>query len=135
MSSLTSFADWLLIGRAVFLVFSFVLAAVTFRAWRRAALQERAQTLAATEELRKRLDSVDARLVASRNAIQQLGEALERALRAEPARRSAAPGYPIAVRLARGGARAQELVESCGLSQGEAELVCRLHGTRSAATG
>jgi Protein of unknown function (DUF2802) len=134
MISLPSFDEWLLIGRAVFLIFSFTLAAASFRAWRRAALEERAQAHAATEELRNRLDSVDARLVASRHAIQQLAEALERSLRAEPARRSGSPGYPIAVRLARGGARAQEIVESCGLSQGEAELVCRLHGS-AAATG
>jgi hypothetical protein len=38
-----------------------------------------------------------------------------------------APGYQIAIRLAKGGASREELISGCGLSIHEAELVHRLH--------
>lgn len=42
---------------------------------------------------------------------------------------AAAPrGYEVAARLARGGASADELMSSCGLSRHEASLLLRLHG-------
>jgi len=77
----------------------------------------------------KRLDGLDARLVAERNQIAHLAEALEHSTRAEAAGNRAQSGYPIAIRLARSGASAQELVATCGISANEAELVCRLHGS------
>ena len=128
-----SLEEWLLAGRAVFLVFCFVLASVTFAAWRRAAVRQTQQGLAQAAEVLKRLDGLDARLVANRNLIAQVSETLERSLRADAASSRALSGYPIAIRLARGGASAQELVETCGISHNEAELVCRLHGAPRAA--
>ncbi len=126
--------EWLLIGRAVFLVFSFVLAATTFGAWRRAAVRQTTQAVAHDEEVMKRLDALDARIVATRALVAQVSETLERSLRADAASSRALSGYPIAIRLARGGATPQELVETCGISHSEAELVCRLHGTPQALT-
>lgn len=128
MTPLFSADEWLLIGRAVFLVFSFVLAAVTFAAWRRAACRQIEQALTHDAEVLKRLDAMDARLVATRNLIGQVTETLERLIRADAASGRALSGYPIAIRLARSGASALELVETCGISHSEAELVCRLHG-------
>jgi len=123
--------QWLLIGRAAFLVVCFVLAAISFAAWRRAAVRQCELALAHNTELLQRLDAIDARHVALRTAVAQISEALERSGR-DTANNRALPGYPIAIRLARGGARADELVSSCGLSANEAELVCRLHGTARA---
>ncbi len=80
----------------------------------------------------KRLDALDARIVATRSLVAQVSETLERSLRADAASSRALSGYPIAIRLARGGATAQELVETCGISHSEAELVCRLHGAPQA---
>lgn len=37
-----------------------------------------------------------------------------------------------AVRMAKRGAKADELVRDCGLNRGEAELLCRLHGMETA---
>jgi hypothetical protein len=128
MTALFSTDEWLLIGRAVFLVFSFVLAAVTFSAWRRAACRQTEQALTHDAEVLKRLDAMDARLVAARNLIGQVTETLERLIRADAASGRTLSGYPIAIRLARSGASALELVETCGISHSEAELVCRLHG-------
>jgi Protein of unknown function (DUF2802) len=125
--------EWLALGRAVFLVFSFVLASVTFAAWRRAAIRQTQLAGVHDAEVVKRLDGLDARLVATRNAIAQITETLERVSRKETTGNRAIAGYPIAIRLARGGAGVDELVAICGLSPNEAELVCRIHGAASAA--
>jgi uncharacterized protein DUF2802 len=114
-------------------VFSFVLASVTFAAWRRAAIRQTQLSGVHGAEVVKRLDGLDARLVATRNAIAQITETLERVSRKETTGNRAIAGYPIAIRLARGGAGVDELVATCGLSPNEAELVCRIHGAASAA--
>ena len=134
MTSPFSLTECLLIGRAAFLVFAFVLAAVTFSSWRRAAGRQTERSVSHEAEVLKRLDGLDARLVAARNLIAQLTEAVERAPRADGSGGRAAPGYPIAIRMARSGAAAQELVAACGISQSEAELVCRLHSSPRAAS-
>lgn len=124
--------DWLQLGRAVFLVFSFVLAAVTFAAWRRAAIRQSEQSRAHGAEVLKRLEGLDAGLAAVTSLIGQVTETLERSTRAEATGARALSGYPIAIRLARSGASAPELVSTCGISHSEADLVCRLHGASRA---
>jgi Protein of unknown function (DUF2802) len=125
--------ETLALGRAVFLVFSFVLASVAFVAVRRATLRQRELAAVQAAEVVKRLDGLDARLVATRNAIAQITEVLERLSRKETTGNRAIAGYPIAIRLARAGAGAEELIATCGLSPNEAELVCRIHGAASVA--
>src|SRR5215469_3957161 len=121
-------ADFLLIaGRAVFLVFSFVVAAVSFTAWRRATRRQTAEVLAQSQLVLQRLAELEARVDAARAAVAQLGERLERPAAPAPAH-TASPGYQIAIRLARGGASREELMSSCGLTLAEAELIRRLHG-------
>jgi len=120
----------LLAGRAIFLVFSFVIAAVTFTAWRRATQAQSAQMLAQARAVTERLTSLEARFDATRRSITQLSERVERQT---PASTAAAPPYHIAIRLARSGASREEIMR-CGLSQGEAELVQRLHGAAASAT-
>jgi hypothetical protein len=128
-----SLDQWLLIGRALFLIFSFTVAAVSFSAWRGETLRQAELVGAQNGELAKRLDSLDARLVAMRQALAHVSEACERSTQSESGSHRTLAGYPIAIRLARGGARAQELIDTCGLSASEAELVCRLHGSVRAA--
>lgn len=123
----------LAIGRAVFLVFSFVLATVTFAAWRRAAIRQTELSTAHDAEMVKRLDGLDARLVATRSAINHITETLERVSRKDATGNRAIAGYPIAIRLARAGAGVDELIATCGLSANEAELVCRVHGATATA--
>jgi len=120
----------LLAGRALFLVFSFVVAAISFTAWRRAARRQSEQLLAQSDTVLQHLGALQARLDATAAAVAQLDERLERQAQSGGA---AAPGYQIAIRLARGGASREELVSSCGLSSGEAELVRRLHGAAHSA--
>jgi hypothetical protein len=50
-----------------------------------------------------------------------------------PVSASAAPrGYEMAIRMARSGASAEEIVASCGTTRAEARLLCRLHGAAGA---
>ena len=122
-------ADFLLItGRAVFLVFSFVLAAVTFRAWRRAACRQTEQLLSRTEALREQLAQMKDTVAASAEGVKQLTERFDQQASRAAVTHGAAPGYQVAIRLARAGASAEELMSGCGLSAAEADLARRLHG-------
>src|SRR5579883_1984603 len=125
-------ADFLLIaGRAVFLVFSFVVAAISFTAWRRATRRQTAEVLAQTQLVLQRLAELEARVDTVRTAVAGLGERLERPAAPAPSH-PPSPGYQIAIRLARGGASREELMSGCGLTLAEAELVRRLHAPRTA---
>jgi alkylation response protein AidB-like acyl-CoA dehydrogenase len=111
----------------VFLVFSFILAAVTFSRWRRSSLAQTEQALAQHQIVLQRLAELEARVDATRVAISKLGERVERPQPLPSTANSASPGYQIAIRLAKGGASREELISGCGLSIHEAELVHRLH--------
>ena len=125
-------AEFLLIaGRAVFLVFSFIVASISFTAWRRATRRQTAEVLSQTQLVLQRLAELEARLDATRAAVAGIGERLDKPAAAAPSS-SPAPGYQIAIRLARGGASREELMSGCGLTLAEAELVGRLHGPRAA---
>ena len=117
-------------GRAVFLLFSFVIAAITFTAWRRATRAQTEQVLSQTNSVLQRLAEIEASVDATKLTISQLGDRLERPQAAASV--SAAPGYQMAIRLAKGGASREDLMSGCGLSLSEAELVQRLHGSQSA---
>ena len=121
-------AEFLLIaGRAVFLVFSFVVAAISFTAWRRATRRQTAEVLSQTQLVLQRLAELEARVDATRITLAELGARLDRPVAPAPSQ-SPSPGYQIAIRLARGGASREELMSGCGLTLAEAELVRRLHG-------
>ena len=63
--------------------------------------------------------------------IQALAGQMEEGARQPPqAAAPAARGYDLAVRLAKRGAPADELVSTCGITRHEAELLRRLHGER-----
>lgn len=121
-------AEFLLIaGRAVFLVFSFVVAAISFTAWRHATRRQTAEVLSQTQLVLQRLAELEARVDATRITLAELGTRLDRPVAPAPSQ-SPSPGYQIAIRLARGGASREELMSGCGLTLAEAELVRRLHG-------
>ena len=121
----------LIAGRAVFLLFSFVLAAVAFIRWRLTAQAHTAQLQANHEVVLRRLADLEARVSATNGAVSQLGERIERPQQLTSAPAAAAPGYQIAIRLAKGGASRDELISGCGLSINEAELVHRLHAPQA----
>ena len=132
-AELTSVEFLLVAGRAVFLLFSFVVAALAFNSWRRATQVQTDQVLSQTNTVLQRLASLEARVDATKITLSQLGDRLERP--APPAATSAASAnYQMAIRLSKGGASREELMAGCGLSLAEAELVQRLHGS-SASSG
>ena len=120
----------LIAGRAVFLVFSFVVAAAAFTAWRRATLAHTQHLLAHTDLVLQRLAHLEACVDATKLSVSELGARVERPVQgptAPAAPVTIAPGYQMAIRLAKGGASRQELMSGCGLSVSEAELLQRLH--------
>lgn len=127
-----SVESMLIAGRAVFLVFSFLVAAVTFSGWRRAAGAQTQQVLSHHDIVLKRLAELESRVEATKVSVAQLGERIDRPRHLASAAGSASPGYEIAIRLARGGASREELISGCGLSLHEAELVWRLHAPQGA---
>jgi hypothetical protein len=145
MSPLSAFSpdQVLLIGRAVFLVFCFTLAAVAFTRWRRASDRTTELFFEQNSTLLKRLGAIEGQLATSEaqlaearaeiTAIATRTASLAERLEDSEQRRTptpaptAAPSYQIAIRLARSGAPREELMSSCGLSRQEAELVQRLH--------
>ena len=125
----------LIAGRAVFLVFSFVVAAYTFTRWRKVTLAQTERSLAHHELVLQRLAAIEARVDATKAAVSRVGERVDRPQQLASVANSPAPGYQIAIRLAKGGASREELVSGCGLSINEAELVRRLHGPQGAGAG
>jgi alkylation response protein AidB-like acyl-CoA dehydrogenase len=118
-------------GRAVFLVFSFVLATVAFIRWRRAIEVQTAMLLANHDVVLHRLADLQARGAATNVCLSNLLERIQRPQQSAPPTAAPAPGYQIAIRLAKGGASREELISGCGLSTHEAELVHRLHAPQS----
>lgn len=129
--NLPSLEFLLIAGRAVFLVFPFAVAAISFTAWRRATRRQTAEVLAQTALVLQRLAELEARVDAVRGSVTALGEHLDRPAAPAHAPTPPSPGYQIAIRLARGGASREELMTGCGLTLAEAELVRRLHGPRT----
>ena len=128
--------DLLLAGCGALLVCAFALAAVTFDGWRRATRRQSQHIFTHSESLLQQLSALDARVSAAASAIRRLDERMERQGPGAQLRGPApASGYQIAIRLARGGASREELMSSCGLSLGEADLVRRLHGATAAHVG
>lgn len=120
-----------LIGRAVFLVFSFVLATIAFSRWRRATLAQTELVLANHAVVLQRLAQLEARVDATNVTVSQLSERIRKPQQVASPTPVATPGYEIAIRLAKSGATREELISGCGLSASEAELVHRLHAPQS----
>lgn len=120
----------LLVGRAAFLVFSFIIAAIAFTRWRRAAARDAERVTTQLMALTERQGEIEAGLALLDSRLSEIGRRLEEPARASssPGASAASPSYTIAIRLARNGASCEDLMEGCKLSRQEAELVTRLHG-------
>ena len=121
----------LIIGRAVFLLFSFVLATIAFVRWRRATLAQTELVLANHAVVLQRLADLESRVAATNVTVSQLSERIRKPQQVASPTPVATPGYEIAIRLAKSGATREELTSGCGLSASEAELLHRLHAPQS----
>ena len=128
----TSVEFMFVVGRAVFLLFSFVIAAYAFTSWRRATQDQTEKLLSQTNTVLQRLAALEARVDATKITLSQLGDRLERPA-AMTQTSAASASYQMAIRLAKGGASREELMTGCGLSLAEAELVQRLHSSHGVA--
>jgi hypothetical protein len=122
----------LITGRAVFLVACFVLAAVAFIRWRRAIEASAERFAEQNTALLAQLANMEQSLAEAHRKLDALGEHREGESRRGVAGGTSAPSYQIAIRMARSGARGDELMASCGLTRQEAELVLRLHAPAKA---
>ena len=120
----------LIIGRAVFLLFSFVLATIAFVRWRRATLAQTELVLANRRGVATPRGP-ESRVDATNVTVCQLAERIRKPQPLASPTPVATPGYEIAIRLAKSGVTREELISSCGLSASEAELVNRLHAPQS----
>jgi hypothetical protein len=119
----------LIAGRAVALLAAFALFAWGFIRWRRAAQRD-------TQRVFEQLDLVRADLLImkelTQGAAQRVDSAAQRVAndaRVTPNQSThAGRSYEIAARLARNGARKEELIKNCGITAHEAELLVKLHG-------
>src|SRR5215469_14672484 len=68
----------LIAGRAVFLLFSFVFAAIAFTAWRRTTQQQTQHLLTHTDLVLQRLAHLEARVDATKLSVSELGARVER---------------------------------------------------------
>jgi alkylation response protein AidB-like acyl-CoA dehydrogenase len=118
-------------ARAVFLLFSFALAAFAFIRWRQAMHELAEQSLAQHTVVLHRLADLEARVDATNVSISRLGERVDRPQQLASPTNAPSQGYQIAIRLAKGGASREELMSGCGLSTNEAELVRRLHAPQA----
>jgi Flp pilus assembly protein TadB len=126
--------DLLLAGCGTLLMFAFALAALSFDGWRRATRRQSQQIVTQSQTLAQQLSALDARVHATAHAVRRLDERIERQAQPRPQPQGApASGYQTAIRLARSGASREELMSSCGLSLGEADLLRTLHGAASGA--
>jgi uncharacterized protein DUF2802 len=118
----------LIVGRAVFLVSGFVVAAIAFTRWRRSADRMTERFAEQNTALLAQLAKLEQSLTEMQSKLEALGEQKEGESRRSVSGGNSAPSYQIAIRLARSGAPRDELMTSCGLTRQEAELVLRLHG-------
>jgi hypothetical protein len=116
----------LLVGRALFLVFCFVLAAVAFTRWRRAADRNSELFMQQTALVLERIAALETRIESLQTAQSSLAEKVS-CLSTIGAGPSSAPSYQVAIRMARTGATREDLMSSCGITRQEAELLQRLH--------
>lgn len=82
------------------------------------------------EERSEHMSAMDARLAELERQLRQIGEQQKR-----PDARETHPHYEPAIRLARKGADVDDLVATCGLARGEAELIALLHRKNTPAVG
>src|SRR5262245_28943558 len=124
----------MMVGRAALLIGAFWIFALAFSRWRRADERqvqhlagELQRTFAEVRALHETIAVMSARL-------ESLSERSEAEPRLAPTAAVAAQrGYDLAARLARNGAGVEELVASCGITRHEAELLTRLHLTKTRA--
>lgn len=121
----------MMIGRAALLVGALWVFALAFTRWRRADERATAALHAKLDRAFVELRSLHETVSVMSARLDGLSERSEMDARLAPAGTAGAQrGYDVAARLARNGSSIEELVDSCGVTRHEAELLVRLHGAK-----
>lgn len=119
----------MMVGRAALLLGAFWIFALAFSRWRRADERQMQHLTAQLQRTFAEVRSLHETIAVMSSRIEALSEHAESDARLAPvgAVSSQQRGYDLAARLAKNGAAVDELVQSCGLTRHEAELLSRLH--------
>ncbi len=127
-----SFETVMMVGRAVLLLGAFWVFALAFSRWRRADERQMQHLAAQLQSTFAEVRSLHETIAVLSARMESLSERAETDARLAPASvASSQRGYDLAARLAKNGAAVEELVASCGLTRHEAELLSRLHVTKT----
>ena len=124
-----SFETVMMVGRAALLLGAFWIFALAFSRWRRADERQMQHLAAQLQRTFAEVRSLHETIAVMSARIDSLSERAESDARLAPVGAVSAQqrGYDLAARLAKKGAAVDELVQNCGLTRHEAELLSRLH--------
>jgi uncharacterized protein DUF2802 len=123
-----SFETVMMVGRAALLLGAFWIFALAFSRWRRADERQMQHLAAQLQRTFAEVRSLHETIAVMSSRMEAMGERAEADARLAPAATvSSQRGYDLAARLAKNGAAVDELVQSCGVTRHEAELLSRLH--------
>ncbi|HEY5807280.1 MAG TPA: DUF2802 domain-containing protein [Povalibacter sp.] len=120
----------LVAGRALLLIGAFWVFALAFIRWRRADERNNERLQTQLQHTFTELRSLHETVSVMSARLDSMTKESEIDARLAPA--SSQRGYDVATRLARNGAGVEDLIENCGITRHEAELLVRLHGARAA---
>jgi hypothetical protein len=122
----------LILGRALLLIGAFWVFALAFTRWRREDQASTQRLHAQMERAFAEVRSLHETVAVMSARLESLSERAEVGARLAPAGAVGAQrGYDLAARLAKNGSDIEDLIESCGLTRHEAELLARLHGGKN----
>lgn len=122
----------MMVSRVALLLGAFWIFALAFSRWRRADERQMQHLTAQLQRTFAEVRSLHETIAVMSARMESLSERAESDARLAPAgAASASRGYDLAARLAKNGAAVDELVSSCGLTRHEAELLSRLHVTKT----
>ena len=121
----------LIAGRALLLIGAFWVFALAFTRWRREAQESTHLLHTQLERSFAEVRSLHETVAVMNARLEAMSERAEVGARLAPAGASGSQrGYDLAARLAKNGSNIEDLIESCGLTRHEAELLTRLHGAK-----
>jgi hypothetical protein len=127
-----SFETIMMVGRAALLLGAFWVFALAFSRWRRANERQMQQLAKELQRTFAEVRSLHETIAVMNARMESLSERAASDSRLAPAGVvSSQRGYDLATRLAKNGAGIDELVASCGVTRHEAELLSRLHVTKT----
>jgi hypothetical protein len=130
--TLPSLDIMILAARAMLLFGAFCVFALAFIRWRNADARSNVQLLQQLERTFAEVRTLHETVTVMSARLEALSETQETGKRLAPPSMAGTPrGYDIAARMAKNGADAEGLIANCGLTRQEAELMVRLHGSKS----